>query len=95
MSKPDIAALMRQFKQQYGWELCARYGAHGIGIGWKRVAGEKAERLALVFYVVQKTDAEALGVEAVPPTLTFQPEAGGETVTFVTDVVEAEPAQFE
>jgi hypothetical protein len=95
MKETDIAALIRQFKRRHGRELCARYGAHGIGIGWKRVGGKKTETLALIFYVAKKRDVEELGDEAIPPTLTFQPEEGAEAVTIATDVVETEPAQFE
>lgn len=95
MAHPDPAAALRRFKQQHWRELCDRYGAHSVGIGRKRVAGRKSERLALIFYVARKADDLPPGIEAVPPTITCRPDGGGEAVTFPTDVVETEPAQPE
>jgi hypothetical protein len=95
VSKSHDIELLRQFKRQHGEELRQRYGAHGIGIGRKRAAGKKIGTLALVFYVARKHDPEAPGVEAIPPTLTWRPAGVGQAVTFETDVVESEPAEFE
>ena len=90
-ARPEYAWL-RAFKRQHGAELMRRHGAHAIGIGRKKVAGEKTDRLALVFYVARKGEREG---DPVPPTFSFTPEGHEEPVTLDSDVVEAPPAEFE
>jgi hypothetical protein len=92
--RPEYAWL-REFKKTHGRELLERYGAHSIGIGWKRVAGEKTDQLALIFYVERKSPTDKLATEPVPPSITFVPSDSDKPVLLETDVVETAPAKFE
>jgi hypothetical protein len=92
--KPEYAWL-REFKQAHGKELLERHGAHAIGIGWKRVAGETTDRLALIIYVERKRPADELEADPVPPSITFTPSSSDQPVVLETDVVETAPAKFE
>ncbi len=86
---------LREFKSAHGEDLRRRCAAHAIGIGWKKVDGEKTDRLALIFYVQRKKPVGELACEPVPPTVTFMPVDSDDAVVLHTDVVEAEPAKFE
>lgn len=92
--RPEYAWL-REFKKAHGKELLQRYGAHSIGIGWKRVAGNKSDQLALIFYVERKRPVGRLAAEPIPPTITFTPSNLDEPVLLKTDVVEVPPASFQ
>ena len=89
--RPEYAHL-REFKKTHQWDLIRRYGAHSIGIGWKRSGGESTGELALVFYVARKGDDVAA---PIPLTFSYTPEGGVKAVELVTDVVESPMAQFE
>ena len=92
--RPEYAWL-REYKKAHGRELLRRYGAHSMGIGWKRVAGQKTDQLALIFYVARKYPLDALAAEPVPATITFTPASSDGPVQLVTDVIEVPPARFE
>lgn len=92
--RPEYAWL-REFKATRGDELRRRYGAHGIGIGWKKVAGVKTDQLALIFYVERRPPADKLAKEPVPATIEFTPADSDQPVLLMTDVVETPPAEFE
>lgn len=84
---------IKELKDARGAELVRRYGAHAIGIGWKRTGGRATDRLALIFYVERKPGP--LDGEAVPPVITFTPAGSDRGVEVPTDVVESPPAVFE
>ena len=88
--RPEYAWL-REFKKLRGWELIDRHGAHGLGIGWKRVDGEKTDQPALVFYVTHKSGDSG----EIPATFSFTPSGSAEAVELVTDVVQTPAATFE
>jgi len=101
-------AWLRELKDTQGEALRRRYGAHGLGIGRKRVRGRPTDRLALIFYVSHKRSpttggaaagdaaaGAASGPEAVPSTISFTPEGATTPVELLTDVREALPATFE
>lgn len=92
--KPEYAWL-RQFKRAHGAQLRDAYGAHSVGIGWKRTGGRKTDQLALLFYVERKIPAEQLTTAPVPPTIPFNPPDTSEPVLLKTDVIECPPAEFE
>ena len=85
---------MQELKRSLGDELRQRHGAHAIGIGRKRVAGNKTDELALIFYVEHKTSGDP-SVEQVPGEIAFTPPGSAGTVTLKTDVVQSAPAAFE
>lgn len=87
--RPEYAHL-REFKKKHQWDLMRRYNAHGLGVGRKRVGGEKTEDLALIFYVESKS-AET----QIPETFSFLPEGEEQAVELLTDVVVTEMAQLE
>jgi hypothetical protein len=91
--RPEYAWL-RAYKAAHGRELLRKHGAHAIGIGWKRVAGSKTDRLALIFYVEHKRPADKLAVEPVPPEISYTPSGSERPVQLATDVVETAPATF-
>ncbi len=76
---------LKTFKEAHQWDLMLRYGAHSIGIAWKRRAGRKTADLALTFYVSRKLENPD---RAVPEFLSFVPEGRSKAVKLVTDVVE-------
>ena len=86
---------LREFKEAYGKELCARHGAHSIGIGLKQVAGKRTDQLALLFYVSDKQAIGQLPTEAIPPSFKFTPAGMNREVELATDVIESPPAEFE
>ncbi|MCG8466776.1 MAG: hypothetical protein MJB57_01005 [Gemmatimonadetes bacterium] len=90
-------AALKSYKRAHQWDLLRRYGAHGIGIGWKKTGGEVTDTPALIFYVAKKTTPEETDV-AIPKTFQYVPkedEEGDEGVNLVTDVVESAPPSFE
>jgi hypothetical protein len=92
--RPEYAWL-RQFKDVHGRELMQRYGAHGLGVGWKRENGRKTDQLALIFYVDRRRVTLQAGAPPIPPTFTFMPEGSNESVELPTDVVETPAATLE
>lgn len=92
--QPEYAWL-REFKKLHGRELVDRYGAHGVGIGWKRTGGEKTDQAALIFYVARKGPGDSTETEPIPETISFTPSGMSEPVLLVTDVIETPPAVFE
>lgn len=86
---------IREFKEVHGRELLHRYGAHAVGIGWKRVGCEKTDEVALIFYVEQKRPEGELETEPIPATISFLPSGMDEPVVLVTDIIETPPAEFE
>jgi len=92
--RPEYAWL-REFKTIHGNELRKIYGAHSIGIGWKRVDGKKTNQLALIFYVERKSHGEMETIESIPSTITFKPSNLDENVQLKTDVVESTPSKLE
>jgi hypothetical protein len=93
-SRPEYAWL-REFKEAKGWDLMQRYGAHGIGIGWKRDDGRKTNQLALVFYVDREKPSRQGHAPPIPPAFTFTPAGSEVPVELPTDVVETPAATFE
>jgi hypothetical protein len=94
-SRPEYAWL-REFKATHGWDLMQRYGAHGLGIGWKRENGRKTDRLALVFYVDRKSPSDqAAAGPPIPPAFAFTPPGSDAPVQLPTDVVETPAATLE
>jgi hypothetical protein len=67
-----------------GAELKARFGAHSLGIGRKRVAGRRTGTLALIFYVARKDHV----ADPVPDTIAFTPSGHSTPVELPTDVIE-------
>lgn len=92
--RPEYAWL-REFKEAHGRQLLHRYGAHAVGIGWKRTGGEKTDEVALVFYVERKRPEDELETEPIPPSISFIPSGMNEPVLLATDIVETPPAEFE
>ncbi len=82
---------LKELKRSRGRQLRRQYGAHSLGIGWKRVDGRKTDDLALVFYVERK----GTGPEPVPAVIAFTPPGSDDQVLLQTDVVESPPAVFE
>lgn len=93
-SRPEYTWL-RQFKEAHGRDLIQRYGAHGIGIGWKREDGRKTDQLALVFYVDPTSPARQASAPPIPPAFTFTPPGADAPVELPTQVVERPAATFE
>ncbi|MGH6897533.1 MAG: hypothetical protein ACREJ5_13465 [Geminicoccaceae bacterium] len=93
-NRPEYAWL-REFKEMHGWDLMRRYGAHSLGIGWRRESGRKTDELALVFYVERKDSSEPTAAPPIPPTFTFTPSGSDEPVELPTDVVQTPVATFE
>ena len=85
---------LRELKSDRGENLRRQYGAHAIGIGWKKVEGKKTDQLALTFYVERKRPPDRLEREQIPPQIAFTPSDSGEPVLLLTDVVESAPAKF-
>jgi hypothetical protein len=92
--RPEYAWL-REFKEIHGRELLHQYGAHAVGIAWKRTGGEKTDNVALVFYVERKRPEDDQETEPIPPTISFLPSGMDEPVLLMTDVIETPPAEFE
>jgi len=88
-------AWIREFKERHGRELLRRYGAHAMGIGWKRTADEKTDQVALIFYVERKQPEAEMTAEPIPPAISFLPSGRDEPVLLATDVIETPPAKFE
>ena len=93
-NKPEYMWL-REFKSIHGVEFQRRFGAHSVGIGWKKVGGKKTDQLALIFYVDCKSLPGKIGSEPVPPTIKFIPSNAEKPVYLKTDVIESEPATYE
>lgn len=91
----DEYELLRELKSSRGPALRRRHGAHALGIGPKRIKGGKTDRLALIFYVAQKSTPAEKGPEPVPPSVTFTPTGAATPVTVLTDVVETPPAELQ
>ena len=83
---------LKTFKEAHQWDLMRRYGAHSMGIAWKRRAGNKTGDLSLTFYVARKLENPD---DAVPEFFSFVPEGRSRAVKLVTDVVETPPAAAE
>jgi hypothetical protein len=67
-----------------------RYGAHGVGIGRKEVAGVRTQRLAVRFHVVAKAPLSQLPPERqIPPSFRFRPPGEEQEVDVPTDVIES------
>ena len=92
--RPEYAWI-REFKEAHGRELLCRYGAHAVGIGWKRVGGAMTDEVALLFYVERKQPEGEIDAEPIPPTISFLPSGVDQPVLLVTDVIETPPAEFE
>lgn len=80
---------LSSFQEANKWELMRRYGAHGIGVAWKKTAGEKTSRPSLTFYVQSKVDNPK---NPIPKTFSYLPEGQSDAVELPTDVVEAPEA---
>jgi hypothetical protein len=93
-NRPEYAWL-REFKKAHGWDLMRRYGAHGLGIGWKRENGRKTNQLALVFYVDRNSTEDRAAGPTIPPAFTFTPADADAPVSLPTDVVETPAATLE
>lgn len=92
-NRPEYGWL-REFKKAHGWDLMRRYGAHGLGIGWKRENGRKTNQLALIFYVDRNSEDQAAGAP-IPPAFSFTPSGVDAPVSLPTDVVETPAATLE
>ena len=71
-----------------------QYGAHGVGIGWRRLKGEQIDQVALIFYVERKGPGEVPRTVKIPERISFTPSGMCEPVVIVRDVVETPPASF-
>ncbi|MGH7006697.1 MAG: hypothetical protein ACREIP_22345, partial [Alphaproteobacteria bacterium] len=89
--------LLREFKAtSLTLESLARWGAHAMGIGRKRVAGKATDQLSLRVYVASKRPEKLLSSEEnVPDHVRFLSRNAKREVRLETDVVETPPAQFE
>jgi hypothetical protein len=81
-----------EFKKLRGEELRSRYGAHALGIGWRRIDGVKTDELALVFYVVSSSTEPA---SSIPQSFEYLSEGKSVPVQIPTNVIESVPAQEE
>jgi len=86
---------LSEFVREQGNQMRARYGAHGIDVGWKTVGGKKTGQHAVRFYVSQKRPSQQCGEQAIPPVISFTPRRMREAVELITDVVESAPAELE
>lgn len=92
--RPEYAWL-REYKKAHGRDLLERFGAHALGIGWKRVAGQRTDQLALIFYVVKKEALDEIDIDPIPASIAFTPSNSDKTVLLSTDVIESAPSKFE
>jgi len=92
--RPEYAWL-REYKQAHARELLERFGAHALGIGWKRVAGQRTDQPALIFYVQEKKGLDEIDTDPIPASIAFTPSNSDQTVLLLTDVVESPPPQLE
>ena len=86
---------MKEYLARNRWALLKRYAAHSVGIGWKKVAGQKTKQLAIIFYVEKKGMISELGTRAIPGKIEFKLFGTDKTVSLLTDVIESEAAVFE
>ncbi|MCD4724662.1 MAG: hypothetical protein K8R63_07440 [Bacteroidales bacterium] len=86
---------MKEYLAKNRWVLLEQYGAHSVGIGWKKVAGQKTKQLAIIFYVEKKDVISELGKQSIPEKIEFKLSSTGKIVSLLTDVIESEAAVFE
>ncbi len=86
---------MKEYLAKNRWALLEQYAAHSVGIGWKKVAGQKTKQLAIIFYVEKKGAISELGKQSIPEKIEFELPGTGKTVSLLTDVIESEAAVFE
>ena len=86
----------REFVALEGLRSLARFGAHSVGVGRKRVGGVASNQLAVRYYVAQKRpESRLLATERIPDTIPFFSRKAGREVDLLTDLIETPPAQFE
>lgn len=83
---------LREFKKKNQWELMRKYGAHGLGIGWKKTGKSDEERLALLIYV---EPGQGKSSPTIPSKVVFVPEGAQQPTEIETEVVESPAAAFE
>lgn len=83
---------LREFKKKHQWELMSKYGAHSLGIGWKKTGKPDEERLALLFYV---EPGQAKSSPSIPSKVAIEPQGNQQLTEIETEVVESPPAAFE
>lgn len=86
---------MKEYLAKNRWALLEQYAAHSVGIGWKKVAGQKTKQLAIIFYVEKKGAISELGKQSIPEIIEYKLPGTGKTVSLLTDVIESEAAVFE
>ncbi|MFQ5575646.1 MAG: hypothetical protein ACE5G8_01520 [Anaerolineae bacterium] len=62
-------ARAKAVKQKYQAELLGKKNVVGVGLGFKIVAGQISDEIAIIVNVRQKTDASALPAEDVIPAM--------------------------
>ena len=63
---------MKEYLAKNRWALLEQYAAHSVGIGWKKVAGQKTKQLAIIFYVEKKDVINELGKQSIPKKIEFK-----------------------
>ncbi len=86
---------MKEYLAKNRWTLLEQYGAHSVGIGWKKIAGQKTNQLAIIFYVEKKDVINELGKQSIPKKIEFKLSSTGKIVSLLTDVIKSEAAVFE
>jgi hypothetical protein len=85
IAHPRYETLLRTVEAQHD-DLCRRYGAHHIGVGKKRIGGERQGTTCIIFYVEKKGDAH--DAEPIPDSLPLLYADGSSERSVATDVVE-------
>ena len=93
-NQPEYAWLQELIAER-GDELRRRYGAHALGIGRKKLGGQKTGQLALRVYVDQEGARRMEDAEPVPATVAFTPSGMNHPVHLATEVVQSPPARLE
>jgi hypothetical protein len=78
---------LREAKARYEDDLLGRAGVHGLGIGYKVVAGQETDQLAIVVLVDRKLSPPELDArQAIPPQLSFTSSTSERVIAVPTDV---------
>lgn len=86
---------IKQYLAENKWGLMEKFGAHSLGIGWKKIQGKKTKQVALLFYVSRKGAIHEPAQHAIPSAIEYMLPVSGKTVSIMTDVVESEAAELE
>lgn len=87
---------LREAKTRFGRDLLELPSVHGIGIGRKRVNGQKTDNLAIIVHVYNKVPEHRLEPsERIPAKLRFVSTREGREISVLTDVREVAPPRPE